>query len=82
ISIYPTNFYIEKGDKSLDEIIKDIDEGLMVTSFAGLHSGANSNAPNKYVPLFSKVTPLYFLSEENGIKFLALYVSKTLYLSL
>ncbi|MDC4404463.1 metallopeptidase TldD-related protein, partial [Acinetobacter baumannii] len=23
-------------------IIKDIDEGLMVTSFAGLHSGANS----------------------------------------
>ena len=42
ISIYPTNFYIEKGDKSLDEIIKDIDEGLMVTSFAGLHSGANS----------------------------------------
>lgn len=42
ISIYPTNFYIEKGDKSLDEIMQDIGEGLMVTSFAGLHSGANS----------------------------------------
>lgn len=42
IGIHPTNFYIEKGDKSLDEIMKYIGEGLMVTSFAGLHSGANS----------------------------------------
>ncbi|MGX8124963.1 TldD/PmbA family protein [Clostridioides difficile] len=42
IGIHPTNFYIEKGDKSLDEIMNYIGEGLMVTSFAGLHSGANS----------------------------------------
>ncbi|UWD49881.1 TldD/PmbA family protein [Clostridioides difficile] len=42
IGIYPTNFYIEKGNISLDDIMKEVGEGLMVTSFAGLHSGANS----------------------------------------
>ncbi|MGG7176985.1 TldD/PmbA family protein [Clostridium paraputrificum] len=42
VSISPTNFYIEKGEKSLEELMKIIGEGLMVTEFAGLHSGANS----------------------------------------
>jgi len=41
VSIAPTNFYIEKGDKSLEELIEYIGEGLMVVEFAGLHSGAN-----------------------------------------
>lgn len=41
ISIYLINFYIEKGDKFLDEIIKDIDEGLMVISFVGFYLGVN-----------------------------------------
>lgn len=41
VNIAPTNFYIEKGNKSLDELIEEIGEGLMVTEFAGLHSGAN-----------------------------------------
>ncbi|NLK94304.1 MAG: TldD/PmbA family protein [Clostridiales bacterium] len=42
VSIEPTNFYIEKGSKSLDELMKDVSEGLLITELAGLHSGANS----------------------------------------
>ena len=42
ISVSPTNFYIEPGVKSFDEIISSIDKGLVICDFAGLHSGANS----------------------------------------
>lgn len=38
----PTNFYIEKGSKSFEELCNDINTGLVITDFAGLHSGANS----------------------------------------
>lgn len=41
VSIAPTNFYIEKGSKSLEELMQIVDEGLMVTEFSGLHSGAS-----------------------------------------
>lgn len=42
VSVSPSNFYIEKGDKSFDEILKTLDSGLLITDFAGLHSGANA----------------------------------------
>ena len=42
ISVSPTNFYIEPGDKTFDQIISSIDRGLIICDFAGLHSGANS----------------------------------------
>ncbi|MDU1539764.1 MAG: metallopeptidase TldD-related protein [Paeniclostridium sordellii] len=42
VSVEPTNFYIEKGEASIGELMKEIKEGIMVTDFAGLHSGANS----------------------------------------
>lgn len=42
VSIEPTNFYIEKGNVSLDALMNDINEGIIITEFAGLHSGANS----------------------------------------
>ncbi|RDY28017.1 TldD/PmbA family protein [Romboutsia weinsteinii] len=42
VKVSPTNFYIKKGDKSLDELISYIGEGLIVTDFAGLHSGASA----------------------------------------
>lgn len=42
ISVSPTNLYIEPGKKSFDEVIRSIDKGLIITDFAGLHSGANS----------------------------------------
>lgn len=40
--IGPSNFYIKNGDKSLDEIIASIDNGLLITDLAGLHSGLNA----------------------------------------
>ena len=42
VSIFPTNLYIEKGEKSLEELIKEVGEGILITDLAGLHSGANS----------------------------------------
>ncbi|MGL4876309.1 MAG: TldD/PmbA family protein [Clostridium sp.] len=42
VSVGPTNFYIEKGEKTFEELLKDVSNGLIVTEFSGLHSGANS----------------------------------------
>jgi len=42
IDISPTNFYIEKGEKSFDDIISSIDKGILITELQGLHSGLNS----------------------------------------
>lgn len=42
IDISPTNFYIDKGDKSYDEIISSIDKGILITELQGLHSGLNT----------------------------------------
>lgn len=42
VGISPTNFYIEKGDSTLEELMTEIGTGLIITEFAGLHSGANS----------------------------------------
>lgn len=42
VGVSPTNFYIERGDKSFNELIEEVGNGLIITDFAGLHSGANS----------------------------------------
>lgn len=42
VGISPTNFYIKNGDKTIDELIASISEGIIITEFSGLHSGANS----------------------------------------
>lgn len=42
ISIGPTNMYIEPSETSFEEMIKDIDSGLLVTEVQGLHSGLNT----------------------------------------
>ncbi len=42
VDIGPTNMYIEKGEKSLEDIIKESDNALFITELQGLHSGANS----------------------------------------
>lgn len=41
ISTSTTNLYVEKGDKSLEEILKTIDQGVMIIDVQGLHSGLN-----------------------------------------
>lgn len=42
VGVSPTNFYIEKGTKTIEEAMKEIGNGLLITEFAGLHSGASS----------------------------------------
>lgn len=42
INIAPSNFYVEKGQRSLDEMIASVDRGMMITELQGLHSGLNS----------------------------------------
>ena len=42
VGVSPTNFYIQEGSKSFEELLEEVGEGLLITDFAGLHSGANS----------------------------------------
>lgn len=42
VDIAPTNFYIEKGNKSFDEIISSVDKGILISELQGLHSGLNA----------------------------------------
>ncbi|OOM77118.1 TldD/PmbA family protein [Clostridium sp. BL-8] len=41
VNISPTNFYIEKGKKTFDELITNMNEGILITDLAGIHAGAN-----------------------------------------
>lgn len=36
-----TNFYIENGEKSQEQLIKEMEQGLIITDVTGLHAGAN-----------------------------------------
>ena len=42
IGVSATNFYIKAGDKSFDELCSQVKEGVIITDFAGLHSGASA----------------------------------------
>ncbi len=39
--VAPTNFYIEPGEKTLGEMLRDMDSGLLITDVSGLHAGAD-----------------------------------------
>ena len=41
IGISPTSFYIQAGDKSYQQLLEEMGEGLIIISVQGLHSGAN-----------------------------------------
>lgn len=41
LRISPTNFYVEKGESSFDELFKGIEKGVYIINVAGLHSGLN-----------------------------------------
>lgn len=41
VSVKPSNFYLEPGDKSLDELFALCGDGFYLTSVAGLHAGVN-----------------------------------------
>ncbi len=40
-NIAPTNFYIKPGTKTLDEMISEMEKGVLITRLDGLHSGLN-----------------------------------------
>lgn len=42
ISISPTNMYIEKGNTSFEKMIQDIEKGIVIIDFQGLHAGVNT----------------------------------------
>jgi len=41
VGIAPTNFYIERGGISYDELVAQLNDGLIIIDLQGLHSGAN-----------------------------------------
>lgn len=41
LSIAPSNIYLEKGSKSLEDIFNSISHGVYITELQGLHSGLN-----------------------------------------
>lgn len=41
INVCPSNFYIEPGKSSLNELFVKMDKGILITELQGLHSGAN-----------------------------------------
>lgn len=40
IGVAPTNLYIESGTSTFDELVKKLNNGLIITDMQGLHSGA------------------------------------------
>ena len=42
VGVSATNFYIKSGETSFEELCNEVKEGLIITEFAGLHSGASS----------------------------------------
>lgn len=42
VGVSATNFYISPGEKSFEELCMEVNEGVIITDFAGLHSGASS----------------------------------------
>ncbi|WP_426710697.1 TldD/PmbA family protein [Cetobacterium sp. SF1] len=41
MGISPFNLYVENGNKSFEEMVSSIKDGVLIDSFAGLHSGLN-----------------------------------------
>lgn len=41
VGVAPSNFYFKAGEKSFDEILKALNNGIFITEVQGLHSGAN-----------------------------------------
>ena len=41
VGVSESNLYLQKGEKSFEDLMKEINEGVIITDLAGLHSGAN-----------------------------------------
>ncbi|MEC5422911.1 TldD/PmbA family protein [Virgibacillus sp. C22-A2] len=41
IGISPSNLFIQPGEEAYEDLYEDLEEGIIITNLAGLHSGAN-----------------------------------------
>ncbi|MBQ9408867.1 MAG: TldD/PmbA family protein [Clostridia bacterium] len=41
VTVAPTNFFIQPGKKTPEQLIEEVGEGILITSLMGMHSGAN-----------------------------------------
>src|SRR5699024_11848454 len=41
VHVTPTNFYLKPGKRTLEEMLRGLGEGLVITEVSGLHAGAN-----------------------------------------
>ncbi|MBO4367855.1 MAG: TldD/PmbA family protein [Clostridia bacterium] len=41
VRVAPTNFYVQPGTKTREELAADVGEGLLITQLQGMHAGAN-----------------------------------------
>ncbi len=42
VSEMPTNLIVEPGEKSFDELLEEVGEGIILTDLSGLHAGVNA----------------------------------------
>ncbi len=42
VGVSPSNFYIAEGEKSFDELVAEMKDGLIIFEVSGLHSGLNA----------------------------------------
>ncbi len=42
VDVECSNLYIENGESSLNDLINEAEEGIIITQFSGLHAGANA----------------------------------------
>ena len=42
LSEMPTNLIVEPGDKTFDELLEEVGEGIILTDLSGLHAGVNA----------------------------------------
>ncbi|MBP0726559.1 TldD/PmbA family protein [Bacillus sp. RG28] len=41
VTVLPSNFYIENGERTFEQLIQNVENGLLITSVEGTHAGAN-----------------------------------------
>ena len=42
VEVSPSNLYLKPGDQTLEELLAEMGEGLVITEVSGLHAGANA----------------------------------------
>ncbi len=61
VTVQPTNFYLEKGDVDFESLKKLLNNGLIIDSLSGLHSGVNTVSGD-----FSLLASGFYV--ENGVE--------------